>query len=140
MAGGWKTSGSTNKTRCAAGSRHRGVANQGGERMGWCSRAVAAALLAVVFLRCETALAQKHGGTLKISFFDNPASMSLLEEATGAALRPMMGVFNNLVIFNQHVAQNSPDSITPDLATSWAWSEDGRELRFPLRQGVKWHD
>jgi peptide/nickel transport system substrate-binding protein len=84
--------------------------------------------------------AQKPGGILKISFFDNPASMSLHEEATGAALRPMMGVFNNLVMYDQHVAQNSPDSIVPDLATSWAWSEDGKELTFPLRQGVKWHD
>jgi len=88
----------------------------------------------------DAAFAQKAGGTLKISFFDNPASMSLHEEATGAALRPMMGVFNNIVMYNQHVAQNSPDSIIPDLATSWSWSEDGKELTFPLRQGVKWHD
>jgi peptide/nickel transport system substrate-binding protein len=86
------------------------------------------------------AFAQKSGGILKISFFDNPASMSLHEEATGAALRPVMGVFNNLVMYRQDVAQNSPDSIVPDLATSWAWSEDGKELTFPLRQGVKWHD
>ena len=86
------------------------------------------------------AFAQKSGGILKISFFDNPASMSLHEEATGAALRPVMGVFNNLVMYRQDVAQNSPDSIVPDLATNWAWSEDGKELTFPLRQGVKWHD
>jgi hypothetical protein len=43
----------------------------------------------------DAALAQKQGGTLKISFFDSPASMSLHEEATGSALRPIMGVFNN---------------------------------------------
>ena len=28
----------------------------------------------------------------------------------------MMGVFNNLVMFDQHVAQNSLQSIVPDLA------------------------
>jgi peptide/nickel transport system substrate-binding protein len=66
--------------------------------------------------------------------------MSLHEEATGAALRPMMGVFNNLIVYDQHVAQSSPDSIVPDLTTSWAWSEDGKELTFPLCQGVNWHD
>ena len=98
-----------------------------------------AALLAAISVN-EPAFAQKSGGTLKISFFDNPASMSLHEEATGAALRPMMGVFNNLVMYDQHVAQNSPESINPDLATSWSWSEDGKELTFPLRQGIKWHD
>ena len=99
-----------------------------------------AATAAGLLLIAQSALAQKSGGILKISFFDNPASMSLHEEATGAALRPMMGVFNNLVMYDQHVAQNSPDSIIPDLATSWSWSEDGKELTFPLRQGVKWHD
>jgi peptide/nickel transport system substrate-binding protein len=88
----------------------------------------------------DAALAQKSGGILKISFFDNPASLSLHEEATGAALRPGMGIFNNLVMFDQQIAQNRPDTIRPDLAESWAWSEDGKELTFKLRQGVKWHD
>src|SRR3954454_21972659 len=101
--------------------------------------AVAGALLLALGAG-DTALAQKQGGTLKISFFDSPASMSLHEEATGSALRPMMGVFNNLVMYRQDVAQNRPDTIIPDLATSWSWSEDGKELTFPLRQGVKWHD
>src|SRR5580692_7705838 len=101
--------------------------------------AIAGGLL--IALCCtDAAVAQKAGGTLKISFFDNPASLSLHEEATGAALRPAMGVFNNLVMYDQHIAQNSPDSIIPDLATSWSWSEDGKELTFPLRRGVKWHD
>jgi peptide/nickel transport system substrate-binding protein len=43
-------------------------------------------------------------------------------------------------MFDQHVKQNSLSSIVPDLATGWSWNEDGTELTFPLRQGVKWHD
>src|SRR5271163_2590338 len=86
------------------------------------------------------ALAQKSGGILQMPGFASPASMSIHEESTIAAGIPLMGVFNNLVVFDQHVAQNSLNSIVPDLATGWSWSEDGRELTFPLRQGVKWHD
>jgi peptide/nickel transport system substrate-binding protein len=88
----------------------------------------------------DTALAQKAGGILKIYTPDSPASMSPLEEATVFAVAPMMGVFNNLVVFNQSVKQNSLQSIVPDLATSWSWSEDRTKLTFALRQGVTWHD
>src|SRR5438105_3442957 len=87
-----------------------------------------------------TAQAEKAGGTLRITHRDSPASMSIHEEGTFSVIIPMMGVFNNLVLFDQHVAQNSLASIVPDLATSWAWDEDGTALTFTLRQGVKWHD
>ncbi|HEX3864207.1 MAG TPA: ABC transporter substrate-binding protein [Stellaceae bacterium] len=86
------------------------------------------------------ALAQKAGGTLRFYHRDSPASMSILEEATFSALIPAMAVFNNLVMYDQHVAQNSLNSIVPDLATSWSWSSGGKDLTFKLRQGVKWHD
>src|SRR6516162_2241161 len=100
----------------------------------------AAGPLLVALLATAPASAQKAGGILKMYTVDSPASMSILEEATVFAERPMMGVFNNLVIYDQHVKQNSLQSIVPDLATSWSWSEDGAELTFPLRQGVTWHD
>ena len=86
------------------------------------------------------ALAQKAGGTLTIQHWDSPASMSIHEEATYSVVVPMMGVMNNLVLFRQDKEQNSMDNIVPDLAESWSWSEDGKELTFKLRQGVKWHD
>jgi len=95
---------------------------------------------ALLLLSQGTASAQKQGGTLKIGHFDSPASMSMHEESTAAVNRPMMGVFNNLVMYKQDVPQNSMRSIVPDLAASWAWNEEGTELTFPLRQGVKWHD
>src|SRR6202035_3745975 len=50
------------------------------------------------------------------------------------------GVFNNLVMFDQHVKQSSLQSIVPDLASGWSWNEEGTALPLPLRQGVKWHD
>jgi peptide/nickel transport system substrate-binding protein len=100
--------------------------------------AMAALLLATV--AAAPALAQKQGGILKMYTPDSPASMSILEEATVFAEGPMMGVFNNLVMFDQNVPQSSLSSIVPDLATSWSWSEEGAALTLPLRQGVKWHD
>ena len=104
-------------------------------------RALAAAggLLGAI-LAAAPALAQKQGGVLRIPVFDSPASMSIHEESAVIAERAMMGVFNNLVIFDQHVKQNSMQSIVPDLATGWSWNEDGTELTLPLREGVKWHD
>ena len=88
----------------------------------------------------DTALAQKSGGVLKIYFFDSPASMSIHEEATIAAEGPMMGVFNNLVMYKQDVPQSGFQSIVPDLATDWSWDEDKTQLTFRLREGVRWHD
>jgi len=100
--------------------------------------AVAGSLSFALFA-ADAAVAQKAGGVLKISHFDSPASMSPLEEST-AAVRPTMGVFNNLVVYDQNVPQNSMRSIVPELATGWSTNEEGTELVFPLRQGVKWHD
>src|SRR5438270_68455 len=99
-----------------------------------------AAALLLATSAAGTAAAEKSGGILRIPFVTSPASMSIHEESTIAALGPMMGVFNNLVMFDQHVPQNSLSSIVPDLAESWTYAEDGKSLTFKLRQGVKWHD
>jgi peptide/nickel transport system substrate-binding protein len=80
------------------------------------------------------ALAQKQEGVLKIGQFDSPASMSIHEESSNTAEGPMMGVFNNLVIYDQHVRQNGLDSVRPDLASDWSWDEDRTRLTFHLRQ------
>jgi len=103
------------------------------------SLAAASGLLVSLWLS-GPAFAQKPGGILRMYHWDSPPSMSIHEEVTIATDLPMMGVFNNLVLFDQHVARNSLQSIVPELATSWSWSEDGVQLVFRLRQGVRWHD
>jgi peptide/nickel transport system substrate-binding protein len=71
---------------------------------------------------------------------DSPASMSILEESTITSEGPMMAVFNNLMLFDQHIAQNSLDTIRPELATDWAWNDDHTVLTLNLQHSVKWHD
>jgi peptide/nickel transport system substrate-binding protein len=75
----------------------------------------------------DPALAQKPGGILRIPLGTSIASVSIHEESTIVVLGPMMGVFNNLVMFDQHVPQNTLSSIVPDLASNWSWSEDGKD-------------
>jgi peptide/nickel transport system substrate-binding protein len=97
-------------------------------------------LIAAVSFTAAVADEPKHGGILKIYHRDSPPSASIHEEATYSTVIPFMPIFNNLVMYKQDVAQNSFQSIVPDLASSWSWSEEGTELTFKLRPGVKWHD
>src|SRR5204863_1504777 len=100
----------------------------------------AAALVLLAMATADPAIAQKQGGILRQYIIDSPASMSIHEETTVVAERPMMAVMSNLVLFDQHVAQNSLSSIRPELATAWSWDEEGKQLTFQLRHDVKWHD
>src|ERR1700724_2224523 len=104
-------------------------------------RALAAAVLSLL-AACSLAFAAepKQGGILRVYHRDSPGSASIHEEATYSTNIPFMPVFNNLVLYKQDVAQNSLQSIVPDLAESWAWSDDKKTLSFKVRQGVKWHD
>jgi peptide/nickel transport system substrate-binding protein len=103
-------------------------------------RGVAAATALALVLTGGTAAAQKAGGILRVYNAESPPGLNIYQQATPSGQGPLMGVYNNLILFDQHVAQNSLETIRPDLATNWSWNEDGTELTFTLRQGVKWHD
>jgi len=95
---------------------------------------------ALLVLGVSDAAAQKQGGVLRVTHRDNPGNLSIHEVGTISVVAPLMGVFNNLVMFDPSKKQNSLDGIVPDLATAWKWSDDDTKLTFTLRQGVKWHD
>src|SRR5690242_20571314 len=105
-----------------------------------CDPRIIGVVVLAAMLGAVPAKSDKPGGILKSYSIDSPASMSIHEELTVFALRPAMAVFNNLVIYDQHVKQNSMQSIVPELAKSWAWDEDGTRLTFKLHERVKWHD
>src|SRR6476620_5728875 len=121
-------------------SRRESRPRQGGEMRQRCRISAMSLGLLLALGISGPASAQKQGGTLRFYHRDSPASMSIHEEATWSTIMPMMGVFNNLVLYDQHIKQNSLATIRPELATSWNWNEDGTELTFKLRHDVKWHD
>jgi peptide/nickel transport system substrate-binding protein len=118
-------------------SRDLGSSDFGSRHMG---RGLVALLAASFVATAAAAQTPKQGGILKIYHRETPGGISIHEEATFSTNVPMMGVFNNLVVYDQHKPQNSMDTIVPELATSWSWSADKSALVFKLREGVKWHD
>ena len=92
------------------------------------------AAIAALVVAAGPAMAQKAGGTLRVSHRDNPPSASIHEEATISTVMPFMSVYNNLVVFDPDSKQNRPDRIVPDLATEWTWGNGGKDLTFKLRQ------
>jgi peptide/nickel transport system substrate-binding protein len=103
-------------------------------------QALGVAALVLLALPDPTFAEPKSGGILRMYHRDSPGSASIHEGATYSINVPFMPIFNNLVMYDQHKAQNSLDTIVPDLAQSWAWSGDGKKLTFKLRNDVKWHD
>src|SRR6201746_1616392 len=105
------------------------------------ARALAVAAFSVLTIYDVSFAAEpKQGGVFRMYHRDSPGRASIHEGATYSLNVPFMPIYNNLVVFDQHVAQNSMNTIVPDLAESWAWSRDNKTLPCKLRQGVKWHD
>ena len=88
-------------------------------------------ILAAVLLLYAPAHAQKRGGILTMSSPDSPGGLSLLEEATVFAQGPIAGVFNNLIMMDQHAKHNSLDGFPSGLVLVVVGRVSRAELRTP---------
>ena len=104
------------------------------------SMLIAAAMTAAIGATGFEALAQKSGGTLRAYHRDTPPSASIHEEATISTAFPFSAIFNNLVMYDPAKAQESIETIIPELAESWSWDDSKSKITFKLRAGVTWHD
>ncbi len=68
---------------------------------------LAVAAIAVSATTAAYAQEPKHGGILRMYHRETPPSMSIHEEATYSVNVSSMPIYNNLVIYDQHKAQNS---------------------------------
>ena len=100
----------------------------------WNVAAIVTGGLAAGLALAEPALAQKSGGILRSYNTSNPPSASIIEEATIATAMSFSGVFNNLLIFDQSKSHNGFDTISPELAESWAW--DASRTRLTLNSSL----
>jgi len=101
---------------------------------------VAACGLVLALSGASGALAEKYGGVLKVTHRESPPSLSIHQEATISTVAPMSAAYNNLVYYDPFKPLEGPDTIMPELAESWFWSDKGKALTFRLHRGVQWHD
>src|SRR5215831_2728048 len=110
---------------CPTNLRHALRARGRDKKVGGIMKGVAAIGFLVSLAIAAPAAAQKQGGVLRMHQREGIPSMSIHEEGTISTVLPMMGVFNNLVVYDPKVPQNSLKSIIGDLATEWSWQNDG---------------
>ena len=69
------------------------------------AREVAAATALALVLTGGTASAQKAGGINRVWSDNSPPGLNIYEQATPAGQGPLMAVYNNLILFDQHDPQ-----------------------------------
>jgi peptide/nickel transport system substrate-binding protein len=103
-----------------------------------------AVLLATLVLAGAPVWAQgakpKRGGILNTVLIEDPPGLIIHESATVSNTWPMSPCYSNLVFFDPLKAQESVDTVIPELAERWSWQDNYRNLVFFLRKNVKWHD
>jgi len=92
-------------------------------------------LLLTVGLIFSVVGAASAGSTLVFGSSGDAVRLDPADVTDGESIQRMDNIFEGLVEF-----ESGTTEIKPCLATSWEISEDGKEITFNLREGVKFHD
>lgn len=76
----------------------------------------------------------KQGGTIVVGISEDPQSFNPNAKADDTLFDIGENIFSRLIKLNNN------QQIVPDLAETYTVSDDGKEITFNLRKGVKWHD
>ena len=82
-----------------------------------------------------TAIVPAAGGTFVEGMVGRPASLNPLLSDAYPVDRDLTGL-----LFDGLVSVKADGRLSPALAESWTYSEDGLTLTFTLREGATWHD
>lgn len=93
-----------------------------------------AALVTLLSASVPAQAAAVRGGTLNFVVTPEPPSLLNLTTSAVPVLKVSSKVTEGLLAYDN---QFNP---TPQLATAWRISADGKRYEFDLRKGVKWHD
>ncbi|MBI4082761.1 MAG: ABC transporter substrate-binding protein [Candidatus Lambdaproteobacteria bacterium] len=94
----------------------------------------------LLLLAAAEASAQKYGGVLRAMLRDDPPALNNHETSAGDTTFSMSPVYSNLVWYDVFKPKETFDTIQPELAESWSWSESNTRLTFRLKSGIRWHD
>jgi len=92
-------------------------------------------LLLAVGLMFSVVGAVSASGTLVFGSSGDAVRLDPADVTDGESIQRIDNIFEGLVEF-----ESGTTEIKPCLATSWELSEDGKEITFHLREGVKFHD
>lgn len=76
----------------------------------------------------------KKGGTIVVGIAQDPQSFNPNAKSDDILFDIGQNIFSRLIKLNNN------QELVPDLAESYNISDDGKEITFNLRKGVKWHD
>ena len=98
--------------------------------------AVVVGLLVALQVPLNAAEQPSKGGTIIWAVHEGMPDFDIHYQGTYIAAQPIGPLYNGLLTFDVY----DNEKIVGDLAERWEITEDGKQITFALRKGVKFHD